>query len=280
MTRDLTLRTTFDAIVHDYDELRPHYPQALIEDAIALSGLPPGGHILEIGCGPGTATLPFARRGYEMLCLELGPNLAAHAAAKCSAYPRVRVQTTSFEDWPLQPRAFDLVLSASAFHWIPAEIGYAKSAAALREGGSLALAWNRHEAADTPFFRAVRAYWQEMEPRVYQHARRPPPEEMERLFSWIREHIGKIHPILVGSIAHYNFVRIHPFDDGNGRGARILMNLLLMREHYPPAMIRNENRRQYIESLQRANQGDLAPFVEFVANSLIETENTILEDFS
>ena len=237
MTRDLTLRTTFDAIVRDYDELRPHYPQALIEDAIALSGLPPGGHILEIGCGPGTATLPFARRGYEMLCLELGPNLAAHAAAKCSAYPRVRVQTTSFEDWPLQPRAFDLVLSASAFHWIPAEIGYAKSAAALREGGSLALAWNRHEAADTPFFRAVRAYWQEMEPRVYQHARRPPPEEMERLTLADFEASGCFGPV---EIRRYDWTQTYSAD----QYARLLGTYSVL------ARIEEQRRRQLLDGVR------------------------------
>lgn len=181
MPRNLHLRTTFDAIAQDYDELRPRYPEPLIEDVVSRSGIAPGGRILEIGCGPGTATLPFARRGYTMLCLELGPNMAKLAAAKCSPYPGVEIQTTAFENWPLQPQAFDLVLSASAFHWIPTEMGYTKSAAALKEGGTLALSWIRHLAADTPFFRAMKAYWEDNAPQLAAESRKPPPGELEKL---------------------------------------------------------------------------------------------------
>jgi SAM-dependent methyltransferase len=181
VARDLSLRTAFDGVAELYDEMRPRYPEALIEDVVSLSGIPPGGSILEIGCGPGTATLPFARRGYAMLCLELGPHLAARAAAKCTPYPGVHVQVCAFEDWPLQPRAFDLVLSASAFHWIPVEVGYAKAAAALKDGGSLALCWNRHREGDTPLYEAMQDFWQEQAPEVAERARRrPSSEESER----------------------------------------------------------------------------------------------------
>jgi Fic family protein len=53
-------------------------------------------------------------------------------------------------------------------------------------------------------------------------------DEMERLIHWVNESIYKLNPIQVAAIAHYNLVRIHPFDDGNGRGARIFMNLILI----------------------------------------------------
>ena len=86
------------------------------------------------------------------------------------------------------------------------------------------------------------------------------------------------HPLICGAVAHYNMVRIHPFDDGNGRGARLLMNLLLIQKWYPPAIIRMSKRREYLHALGTADQGELAPFVTFMAESLLETEKLIWVD--
>ena len=61
----LHLRTTFDEAALLYDDVRPGYPEALFHDVVSLSGIPSGGRILEIGCGTGQATVPFARRGYR-----------------------------------------------------------------------------------------------------------------------------------------------------------------------------------------------------------------------
>ncbi len=104
------------------------------------------------------------------------------------------------------------------------------------------------------------------------------PVEMNYLVEWINKNFELLHPILLSSIAHYNFVRIHPFDDGNGRGARLLMNLILIKRGFQIAIIRNEERRKYLETLSQADKGNLAPFVEFVCSSLIKTQKIILED--
>lgn len=106
------------------------------------------------------------------------------------------------------------------------------------------------------------------------------PIEMEYLVDWINKNSESLHPILVSSIAHYNFVRIHPFDDGNGRGARLLMNLLLMKKGFQPTIIRNEERRKYLDSLSQADKGKLTPFIKFIAKSLIHTQNVILSDLN
>ncbi len=100
--------------------------------------------------------------------------------------------------------------------------------------------------------------------------------EMEILCKWIKDNIDKQHPVAVAAIAHYNMVRIHPFDDGNGRGARILMNLVLVAKGFPPAIIKNENRRKYIEALTEADRGNLNKFTVFIAESCIATQNSIL----
>jgi Fic family protein len=103
-------------------------------------------------------------------------------------------------------------------------------------------------------------------------------DEMEILCRWINENIESRHPLIVASIAHYNMVRIHPFDDGNGRGARILMNLILIKKGYPVAIIKSQNRRKYLAVLDQADKGDIEAFLKFMADSLIETENAILEE--
>jgi len=79
--------------------------------------------------------------------------------------------------------------------------------------------------------------------------------EMEALIKWVDENIDKLHPCYIASVAHYNMVRIHPFDDGNGRRARILMNLILLKKGIFPAVISVENRQDYIEALQQADKG-------------------------
>ncbi len=101
--------------------------------------------------------------------------------------------------------------------------------------------------------------------------------EMEYLCRWVGAHLATDHPVLTAALAHYNLVRIHPFDDGNGRGARILMNLILLKRRYPAAVIQREHRRRYIEALGQADDGQLAPFVAFIANALNTTQQMMLD---
>jgi SAM-dependent methyltransferase len=138
------LRSTFDAVATLYDQARPGYPERLFDDLASLSGTEPGAKVLEIGCGTAQATVPLVRRGYHVLCVELGANLATIALGKLADYPQEAwVLASPFEDWPLEEETFELVVSATAFHWVDPAIRYRKSAQALRPTGSLALIWNR-----------------------------------------------------------------------------------------------------------------------------------------
>jgi Fic family protein len=103
-------------------------------------------------------------------------------------------------------------------------------------------------------------------------------DEMERLIHWVNESIYKLNPIQVAAIAHYNLVRIHPFDDGNGRGARIFMNLILIKSGFFPAVIRTEKKRSYLEVLSTADKGDLMPFIQFIATELITTYEEVISN--
>ena len=90
-------RFTFDEVAELYDRHRPGYPEALFEDLVALSGIAPAGRILEIGAGTGQATLPLARRGLRVLCLEPGAALARVARGKLAGFPRVEVLESSLQ---------------------------------------------------------------------------------------------------------------------------------------------------------------------------------------
>lgn len=168
MTADRQHRHTFDREAALYASVRPGYPEALFEDIITLSKIPVQGRILEIGCGTGQATQPFARRGYAVHCIELGTNLAAVARTKLAAYPQVTITTGAFEQAPLPEDHYDLVISATAFHWIDPGIGYPKITRALKPGGALALFWNKHVQAgnDAGFFQSVQKVYVSLAPEL------------------------------------------------------------------------------------------------------------------
>ena len=96
------------------------------------------------------------------------------------------------------------------------------------------------------------------------------PAAMTDLVDGLRQS-DDAHPVVRAALFHHAFVEIHPFPDGNGRTARVLMNLLLMRAGYVPAVIRQEQRPAYYGALAAADGGDRQPIIEFVAEELAET---------
>lgn len=99
------------------------------------------------------------------------------------------------------------------------------------------------------------------------------PALMNELLSWYQEKSkdSTVNPIVLGIEFHYRFIRIHPFDDGNGRIARILMNFILMRFGYPPAIIKTEDKGNYFAALRQADAGLLEPFVDYISQNLIHS---------
>jgi SAM-dependent methyltransferase len=131
-----------------YASARPTYPEALIRHAIASADLSADSRLLEVGCGPGTATTAFARLGCAMVCLEPNPDQIALARHHCRGFPAVALIQTSFEEWDVEPESFDAVVAASSFHWIPGAVGYPKAHRALKETGWLLLLWNKELQPD------------------------------------------------------------------------------------------------------------------------------------
>ncbi|MEH2297959.1 MAG: methyltransferase domain-containing protein [Nostoc sp.] len=126
-----------------YNKARPRYPQDLIQQVVEVAQLSTDSKILEVGCGPGTATVAIAQLGCSMICLEPNPDFFQLAQHNCQPYSNVEIQNTSFEEWKLKPFEFDAVLAATSFHWISPEVGYPKAANALQENGYLILLWNK-----------------------------------------------------------------------------------------------------------------------------------------
>ncbi len=160
-------RATFDKVAELYDRARPRYPAALFEDLADLAGIGPGSRVLEIGPGTGQATLPLAERGCRVVAVELGPDLAALTRRNLARFPAVEVVTAAFEDWPLPPEPFDLVLAATAFHWIDPAVRVVKAADALRPGGALATVATHHvTGGDESFFVEVQDCYVRWDPET------------------------------------------------------------------------------------------------------------------
>ena len=97
------------------------------------------------------------------------------------------------------------------------------------------------------------------------------PTLMKELLQWLKKNPDELRPIEIAAVFHYKFVSIHPFDDGNGRVARLVMNLLLIKHGYPFSLIRNYDRRRYYDTLRKADRGDLKPSVNFIARCVEES---------
>jgi Fic family protein len=96
------------------------------------------------------------------------------------------------------------------------------------------------------------------------------PAKMYDLMGWFREKQANSNtePVLLAAEFHYRFIRIHPFDDGNGRTARLLMNFILMQYGYPPVIIKTEDKENYFNVLRLADAGNIEPFVNYIAENL------------
>ncbi len=135
---DVDLRLTFNEVPEEYDRLRPVYPDELSSDLIAYSLLDATKKGLEIGIGSGQATLPYLKTGCELWAVEIGDRLAQCSREKFAWCERFKVFNQDFESALFDQNSFDLIYSASAFHWIKPDIGFPKVHRLLKKGGVFA----------------------------------------------------------------------------------------------------------------------------------------------
>ena len=165
-------RLVFGEDAELYEKARAGYPESLVDDVLSFVGVEASQvRALEVGAGTGKATRSFARRGVEIVALEPSAAMAAVARGNCGRFANVRVDVTSFEDWPLEAAAFHLVFAAQSWHWVDREVRSAKAADALVPGGTLALFWHRTDWHGEPLRDDLEELYRRMVPDL--HARAP-----------------------------------------------------------------------------------------------------------
>ena len=125
-----------------YDQARPSYPLALVDEVLEFSGARESDRAVEVGAGTGKATALFAARGLDVVAIEPSAEMAAVARRNFAGYDNVTIAETEFERWQPPGHEFRLVFSGQAWHWIAPEVRYVAARAALEDGGALAVFWN------------------------------------------------------------------------------------------------------------------------------------------
>ena len=107
----------------------------------------------------------------------------------------------------------------------------------------------------------------------------PPPDlvsqEIKRLVKWVNS--KKVHPVVLACFAHHLFIAIHPFIDGNGRVGRLILHFLLYKNGYPPVNILNKEKIKYVDCLEKARDGNLKPFADFISQHILSYKSYISE---
>jgi len=160
----MDLRLTFNEDILNYDKMRPTYVRELYNDVILFSNLNSSKRALEIGIGTGQATQPFLDTGCKLTAVELGKDMAQFTKSKFSKYSKFDVINSDFETANLDTNSYDLVYSATAFHWIQQEIGYTKALDILKSSGVLALFWNHTYPTKNELYFAMQEVYDKYRP--------------------------------------------------------------------------------------------------------------------
>ena len=97
------------------------------------------------------------------------------------------------------------------------------------------------------------------------------PIQMQALMEWYRDEQTTLHPVTLAAMFHYKFVRIHPFDDGNGRISRLLMNYVLLAHKLPPVVIKSSDKQNYLHALHLADTGQYEAFIRYIAQQVVSS---------
>jgi SAM-dependent methyltransferase len=188
-------RESFDEVADQYDRYRVPPPREVVDVIVEAAGLGEGSRVLEIGCGAGQLSVSLAERGVDLVAVELGEHLAAHARRHLEPFPNARVEVGSFEEWPLPAERFDAVVCANAFHWLDPAIRFEKAAAALRPGGKLAILHVHHVRGGTPgfFTRTQECYvrWGMSDDPSFEQ---PGPDEVDAMYPEL-DALGEFGPV-------------------------------------------------------------------------------------
>jgi SAM-dependent methyltransferase len=197
------LRATFDTAAQTYGDARPSYPDALLERLVSSTRVTTRSRLLEVGCGPGTATVPLAERGLRITAVELGASLAAVARARLRSFPDVEVVRAAFESWPPADHRYDLLYAATAWHWVDPDVRYRRAHGVLRPGGFLAFWQAAHviPAGGDPFFAEIQEVYDEIGEGLPTDFVPPAPGELAEEI----EEVEASGLFVVSEVAHFDW---------------------------------------------------------------------------
>ncbi len=135
-------KDVFQDIISDYEAARPGYPPELYRDIVEFSSLADTSKLLEIGAGPGQATEYFVKNDYDITALEISEKQIRFLRDKFAEYPNLSCVCSTFEDFTSPKETYNLIFSATAFHWIQPEVGYPKAYNLLQPNGVMAVFWH------------------------------------------------------------------------------------------------------------------------------------------
>ena len=136
------LGRVFNEVPELYDRVRPSYPDELFADLVTITRMDERSSVLEVGCGTGQATRSLAALGCSVTAIEPGAEMAAVARQRVATFGNVKVETSTFEEWDDRGARFDVLVAASAWHWVDPSIGWQRAHDVLRPGGWMALLGN------------------------------------------------------------------------------------------------------------------------------------------
>jgi SAM-dependent methyltransferase len=184
----------FDDVAEEYDAHRSGYPPALVDLALQRGNLQAGARVLEVGSGTGKLTELLLERQLVVDAVEPGSNMIAAARRRVGEAASLTIHAGRFEDVELPEQAFDGLFSATAFHWVDPQVGWAKAASLLKPDGLLALLvyTGLRDEATREVQDELRAIVETHAPEV---ARRRAPRDLETILAGVAERRGNVSAV-------------------------------------------------------------------------------------
>jgi SAM-dependent methyltransferase len=173
----------FKDVIADYEVARPGYPVELFNDIVDYSMLKNDAKILEIGSGPGQATDYFVKNRYSITGLEIGEKQVQYLLEKYSEYHNFNSICSSFEEYDGLKETYDLIFSATAFHWIKPEVGYPKAYNLLKKNGVMAVFWHMSSIIEpkTEMLKEIRNIYRKHAPELDDYLSLDEAEDLHNL---------------------------------------------------------------------------------------------------
>ncbi len=142
------LGVSFRKIGKDYHLGRRDYKEKLFEDITKGAHLKKGSLILDAGCGTGKSTIPFLKKGYDVIGIDISQNMLNTAKKLTSRYKTVKYKKISFEKANFNSNSFDLILFGTSIHWMNKKVVYKKANRLVHKDGYVAVFWEPINALD------------------------------------------------------------------------------------------------------------------------------------